>query len=337
MPTRDPVALKKALQVKEKVAEGLMKDPNITGVGAGFRTMRGRRTDQICIRVYVRKKLPKTQLRSDEILPRTIDGIPVDVVEGFFEVHHGGNHPTPAEHQQRHDPLRGGISVGNLRLGGAGTLGVWAVDNDNSDLVFLSNWHVLCGRVDCTAGEPVVQPGKVDGGDEEDTVGELHRVALTRQVDGALARLTGARALLQSNLGLGAVADVAEPLLGMRVRKSGRTTGVTAAVITDPSATVKVCGYPVGDEFVLPPLCGPHSTFRRTFVNQIVIEGENSSQRGDSGSVWIDDANWLVGLNFAGSGQTLALANPMLAVLDALRISIGLSILDLIAVGNILH
>ena len=70
----------------------------------------------------------------------------------------------------------------------------------------------------------------------------------------------------------------------------------------------------------------------RIFHNQFISEndGNEVSAAGDSGSLWIDDLNWLVGLHFAGSPGR-AVANPMLAVLDALNISIGLSVMDLMA------
>src|SRR5260370_37279484 len=72
----------------------------------------------------------------------------------------------------------------------------------------------------------------------------LYRAALTDQVDAAIASLTGDRFLLKEILGLGSVTDVGVPQLGMQVRKSGRTTGLTAGTIFDISADVQIGGYP---------------------------------------------------------------------------------------------
>jgi len=283
----------------------------------------------ISIRVYVAKKLPKQDLRPEELLPENVEGIPVDVIEATFQIHQDGSDLPISEHQRRRNLLVGGISIGNLLLGGSGTLGASVFDNNSGQHMVLSNWHVLCGRFDCSVGEPIIQPGQGggDSGGPGDMVARLHRFALTDEVDAAIARLTGHRFLLRQVLGIGAVWKVGTPGLGMPVRKSGRTTGVTVGTITDESADVDVGGYPDGT---------------RTFHNQILIEdGNQISRKGDSGSVWIDDSNRVVGLNFAGSlSGDLGIANPISAVLQALNINlrVGVTMQDFIAVtSSILH
>ena len=59
----------------------LMRYPNVVGVAEGIRTKRGKPTGEPCLVVYVERKIPKSKLRKSEILPRKIEGIPVDVVE----------------------------------------------------------------------------------------------------------------------------------------------------------------------------------------------------------------------------------------------------------------
>jgi hypothetical protein len=321
---KDPI-LQKALEVKDRIAPQFMANPNVTGVGVGYRIVNGQRTREVCIRVYVSKKRPRHELRAEEVLPDSMEGIPVDVIEATFEIQQG--EPPVSEHQRRHNPLVGGISIGNFILGGSGTLGVSVFDNVRREDMILSNWHVMCGRFDCAVGEAIIQPGT--GGDDTggagDVVARLHRFALTDQVDGAIARLTGDRFLLKDVLGLGAVSEVGSPALGMRVRKAGRTTGVTVGTIADESADISVGGYPDGT---------------RTFHNQIVIEDDEVSRRGDSGSVWIDDSNRVIGLHFAGSTDgTRADANPIAAVLAALNINlrIGITMHDFVAItANVL-
>jgi hypothetical protein len=50
---------------------------------AGNRTKNGEVIEgEICLVVWVKKKLPKSQLEPDQVLPEEIEGVPVDVVEG---------------------------------------------------------------------------------------------------------------------------------------------------------------------------------------------------------------------------------------------------------------
>ena len=80
---RDP-RFQKALRVKKEAEPRLRQYPNYTGSAVGLKIVDGKRTDQLCIRVFVRKKLPEHLLISESILPRSINGIPVDVVEADF-------------------------------------------------------------------------------------------------------------------------------------------------------------------------------------------------------------------------------------------------------------
>jgi hypothetical protein len=114
--------------------------------------------------------------------------------------------------------------------------------------------------------------------------------------------------LFKEVLEIGPVDTSGVAILGMSVRKSGRTSGLTLGTVADISADVDVRGYPEGT---------------RSFHNQIVIEGTGEvSVPGDSGSVWVDDHNNVVGLNFAGSTRR-AIANHIDAVLGALDINLG--------------
>ena len=74
-------ALQRALQVKERHLTRLLGKANVLSVGVGFRQQGGRLTDQVVLVVNVTRKLPLSQLRPEDVLPRTIEGIPVDVQE----------------------------------------------------------------------------------------------------------------------------------------------------------------------------------------------------------------------------------------------------------------
>lgn len=68
-----------AARVKHEAT--LLSYPNVVGVAEGIRTRRGKPTGDRCLVVYVSRKLPKSKLGASELLPREIDGVPVDVVE----------------------------------------------------------------------------------------------------------------------------------------------------------------------------------------------------------------------------------------------------------------
>ena len=150
-----PPLLSRARALKPRIARELRGYPNVTGVGVGYRRVRGRRTDQVCIRVYVRRKLPRNELRAQDVLPEAVEGVPIDVIEARFKAHQDG-----VENRQHFNPLVGGIIIGNPASDSFGTLGVSVFDNVLGEDMILSNWHVLCGRSDCRPGEPIV-PGVI--------------------------------------------------------------------------------------------------------------------------------------------------------------------------------
>ena len=58
------------------------------GRGRRFRLQRGLRTKQVVLVVMVDSKVPLTDLRSADVIPNEIDGVPVDVQEtGEFSIH----------------------------------------------------------------------------------------------------------------------------------------------------------------------------------------------------------------------------------------------------------
>lgn len=74
-PTQRASAVKRAYQ------DELLSKANVVGVGVGFRTHRGERTDEVALVVMVTQKLPRSQLAPGDVLPREIEGIRVDVQE----------------------------------------------------------------------------------------------------------------------------------------------------------------------------------------------------------------------------------------------------------------
>jgi len=299
----------RAKAAKDGAAARLRHYPNVSGLGVGYKIVGGERTSTVGIRVYVRKKVAEKELSPSDVVPKEIDDIPTDVIEDTFRIHQ----VLPvAEHRRRRAILYGGISIGNSVLGGSGTLGSTVFDAKSGEQLLLSNWHVLCGRTNCAVGEPIIQPGT--GGDDTgragDVVARLARFSLTDVVDAAVARITGHRMLFEDILGLGKPTGAAAAVLGEGARKSGRTTGVTPGEVADIDADFDVDYSDLGMGV-------------RHFERQIVIEGDDISVPGDSGSVWLNDRNEVIGLNFAGGDSgNRADANPIADVIAALQIQI---------------
>ena len=66
---------------KERHREELLGLPNVVGVGVGPKTVGGRPTNVMAIKVYVRRKVPEQELAEAELVPETIEGVPTDVEE----------------------------------------------------------------------------------------------------------------------------------------------------------------------------------------------------------------------------------------------------------------
>jgi len=57
----------------------LMRKANVVGVGIGLREQGGKPTGEPAIVVSVTRKVPPSQLAPDDVIPRELEGIPVDV------------------------------------------------------------------------------------------------------------------------------------------------------------------------------------------------------------------------------------------------------------------
>jgi len=79
-------AIAQATRVKRRYEAWLLQRAGVTGVGIGLKLKDGQSTGQVAIVVNVRRKLNEIELATPEIIPPTLDGIPVDVVEtGLFK------------------------------------------------------------------------------------------------------------------------------------------------------------------------------------------------------------------------------------------------------------
>jgi hypothetical protein len=232
-------------------------------------------------------------------------------------------------YQKRGRPLHIGQSCGHHTIT-AGTLGCFVrlLGQHTGPLHILSNNHVLAAENRGRNGDPILQPGRIDGGERPgDVIGLLARQVrlkrnATNYVDAAIARINSVTKV--DELGLkdygGKLAGVGDPFvdIGTRVAKQGRTTGLTLGRVTAFELDNVVVQFDAGN---------------LRFDNQLEIEGEGDkafSAGGDSGSlIFEQDTRVAVGLLFAGgdsggsNGLGLTFANPIRAVLDLLKIQLA--------------
>jgi hypothetical protein len=226
--------------------------------------------------------------------------------------------PTPAFMQRRHRPLIIGCSSGHFGIT-AGTLGCFVRGKRDGKTYLLSNNHVYANTNSGRPGDPILQPGPTDGGTRtRDIVAKLSNFvpisANARNfIDAAIAGLQPGVTFDAANIpGIGAHKGVraGEAPIGQSVQKVGRTTGLTSGRIR----AIELDGVRVN--------FGPGLGVV-TFDDQIEIvdDGRAFSAGGDSGSAIWDMDRRLVGLLFAGGGNT-TYANPIGAVLRALNVEL---------------
>ena len=76
----DP-AIQRALDVKRRHEQGLLRKANVVAVGVGFCRRGGVLTKEVCIVVSVKNKVPVSELKPRDVLPAQLEDVPVDVVE----------------------------------------------------------------------------------------------------------------------------------------------------------------------------------------------------------------------------------------------------------------
>lgn len=284
--------------------------PNVVGYSVNKPRIRKKKViyNEICFRVYVSKKVPDTELSAKSIIPKSISGIPIDVVEIgeliAFEL----------ENRQEYRPCPAGVSIGVKNI--TGTLG-WFVKTPDGKFHILSNNHVIANENKAQIGEEIYQPSRADGGTKP--IAHLSKFIPIKfseytcplrqafyflyfkikgdrenEVDAAIAEMKREDAKPEI-LNIGKIKSKKIPQIGERVIKSGRTTGLTFnGVIED----LNFNGYV------------KYSRGKAFFINQILIKGKDFSKPGDSGSLICSEDGEPIGLLFAGS-KTHTIANPI--------------------------
>jgi hypothetical protein len=289
---------------------------NVVGVGIGEKVVLNQLSGELCVKLYVRRKMIEAEIPPQERIPKSIAGILTDVEEvGLISAFQ----QTCSVNRRRHQaPAPCGISVGHVQIT-AGTIGALARTSGRTDdghRYILSNNHVLANSNNAQAGDEIFQPGPLDGGvPAANRVGTLTRFVRINfaggenSADCAIAEVPGG-AVLSEICSVGAVTGTVRPARDMTVFKHGRTTGLTRGVITDVDADVRVDYREAGVAL---------------FVNSVAIRGlpptTPFSDGGDSGSIILDAQRRACALLFAGSDTVdVTFANRIQTVLRRLRI-----------------
>jgi len=178
---------------QERTEASLLKLPNVVGVGLGHKYTNDSDTGQNAVVVLVNQKLPPEMLRGGEMISAQVGAYPTDVVDvgeifaqpldaPVTQLMGAANElgpvpvlrpasPVSAEPQvlkRRVRPVMGGYSVAHTAVT-AGTIATGCYDESAfpgipGKYYVLSNNHVLANSNAAMIGDPIVQPGPIDGG-----------------------------------------------------------------------------------------------------------------------------------------------------------------------------
>ena len=313
-PPNGPPGLERAIEVKERHEEAILGVPGVAGVAVG---LNGESRPAVIIFI---------ETPGVWGLPASLDGIPAVVrVSGKIVALPKPDKPgkpqdPPVDPTARFErPVPIGVSTGHPAIT-AGTIGARVTDGPN--VYALSNNHVYADENLASIGDKVLQPGTIDGGTVDDDIGTLSdfepivfSLTANNVIDAAIAiSSTEMLGNATPSDGYGTPKSVtAQAYIGMKVKKYGRTTGLTSGRVSAINGTFNI-GYDAGVA---------------RFVDQIVITGGAFSAGGDSGSLIVvsenprkgDSDRKPVGLLFAG-GDSVTIANPIDAVLARFGVTI---------------
>lgn len=75
------LSTQRALDVKRRHEQELLRKANVVAVGVGYCRRGDIQSDEVCIVVSVKNKIPMAALKPQDVIPVRIEDVPVDVVE----------------------------------------------------------------------------------------------------------------------------------------------------------------------------------------------------------------------------------------------------------------
>ncbi|MTI82095.1 MAG: hypothetical protein FH758_14740 [Firmicutes bacterium] len=334
----------KYFNVLSKFRNKYLQQDNVMGVGVGHKQVGNMRTKQMSMVILVEKKIPPEDLKRNHIVPRKLDGVDTDIIEvGRIKM-------LANNRKERIRPALPGCSIGNYRVS-AGTLGAIVRDRTTGERLILSNNHILAngsngydGRA--SVGDPILQPGKYDGGSENDVVGHLLRyIPINRGVSEQQA--AGCPIASSFSTVTNTMLRMIRPNYTIKVLKQMRKNNTVDCALARPDRADLIdneiigLGRVNGTTDLRPGMpvvkSGRTSGITRGVVTtigttlKVEMDGNEtvtfndqvttdlSSEGGDSGSLVLTPDNQAVGLLFAGSDR-MTVFNPIQSVMDALNI-----------------
>lgn len=328
--------LQPVIQVKREHRDYLLSRKNVVACGVGFKESEGRITDEPCVVVSVTKKMPEAQLSPADVVPKKLGEVRTDVQEtGVIRALQG--------HTDRWRPAPGGVSIGHVDIT-AGTLGCLVTRDDQ--LFILSNNHVLANSNSAEKGDPIVQPGRYDGGTADDQIATLEDFVPinfgtspptcliatgTESFLNWVARLLGSSHRVMAfqevparNLVDAAIArPLSDDLVEKRIFEIGVLKGSRDATLgTRVKKSGRTTGFTSGVITQIDVTSQVNYGEGRIAIFEDQLMAGAMSRGGDSGSAVLDEEDFVVGLLFAGS-DTTTIINPIQFVLDALQVEIA--------------
>ncbi|MBN2070581.1 MAG: hypothetical protein JW814_03905 [Candidatus Krumholzibacteriota bacterium] len=306
----DNPAIHTVMAIQNRHTMDIMTDPLVVGTATGLD-----KNGVPAIMVYLENE------KGGKNVPASIEGVPVvKVVSGKIKMVKGGSSSTG--HTARYPrPIPLGVSGGNSKDFAypyccSGTLGALLQDGSGTKFI-LSNKHVFAGDQAASANDPDVaevgqeinQPGLIDVNCQDipaDYVAYLTTWCEDNlNIDCAIAEIIPGMVDPEGSIyEIGEIsATTMDAYVGLLVKKSGRTSGLTRGTVSAINGAFNVGG---SDE------CGGEST-TEYFTGQIVVSGRKFLLGGDSGSLLVEDVATnprAIGLLFAGSTST-GIANPI--------------------------
>jgi len=303
------------MAVQDRHTARLMADPEIIGTATTL-------TDDGRLAVMVLATTDKAA----KGIPSELDGVPVVVHRTEKIV---AMKTTAVSHTAKQTPpIQLGTSGGwryDLANGYCcgGTLG--SLIQVGGQKRILSNYHVFeadivsggNSRVAQT-GDPVIQPGLIDVGCVASSAQDVATLVVSHSIPNNNVDCSSATIIPGMVRDDGAILEVgtisattAAAYVGQKVKKSGRTTGLTRSTVSALNGTVSIA---YENE------CAGGEAFTKTYTGQVFVTQKASKflAGGDSGSLMVEDLATnpkAVGLLFAGS-SSLAIANPIGQVLS---------------------
>jgi hypothetical protein len=325
----------------KKIANKMLSKKGVVAIGKGFKITDGQQTKNLAYICSVEKKVPAKYLNKKDVVPFEINGILTDVMEtGKIKLQLNPilkHRPAPAGVSVGHYNITAGTLGIWVKKHDADD-NKWYMLSNNHVLA-----NVNAGVVSDPIVQPGTYDGGMVSEDTIATLSEFIPITFAEvpsdcKVASAISwflNLISTIVLGRStklkpyaNLDLENYVDCAlalplnqndvdtsindignhtgmtkKSILGMKVQKSGRTSGVTTGEVSQVDVTVAV---DMGDGNTA------------IFSDQVIATGSMSSP-GDSGSIVLDMEKNIVGLLFAGSDE-VTVYNTIDRVIEALNI-----------------